>query len=126
MKCKKCNSTNIKINYDKVYTSIPSMYEYKCHDCGCFGYINCDETYKKDFDEDEFQKINDSVIQNIEKPTEQKNENKFVGGLTGWICPKCGRCYSPFTSMCSYCSNGDMFTVTCNYTGTTDLNNIKW
>ena len=117
--CKKCNSTNIKINYDKVYTSIPPMYDYTCQDCGYFGYIN--------FDEGGFQKINDSKIQNIEKPTEQKNENKSVGGLTGWICPKCGRCYSPFTSMCSYCGNGDMFTVTCNSSSTiTDLNIFKW
>ncbi len=26
--------------------------------------------------------------------------------LTGWICPKCGRCYSPTTPMCLYCSGG--------------------
>ena len=35
----------------------------------------------------------------------------------GWVCPKCGRCYSPFTSMCPYCNNGDLnwngFKVTC-------------
>ena len=24
----------------------------------------------------------------------------------GWICPKCGRVYSPSTSMCSYCGGG--------------------
>lgn len=23
----------------------------------------------------------------------------------GWICPKCGRVYSPTTEMCLYCSN---------------------
>ena len=24
----------------------------------------------------------------------------------GWICPKCGRVYSPATSMCLYCESG--------------------
>lgn len=24
-------------------------------------------------------------------------------GQQGWICPKCGRVYSPFTPMCLYC-----------------------
>lgn len=27
----------------------------------------------------------------------------FNGGNYGWICPKCGRVYSPFTQMCLYC-----------------------
>lgn len=25
----------------------------------------------------------------------------------GWVCPKCGRVYSPSTSMCSYCGGGN-------------------
>ena len=36
-----------------------------------------------------------------------------VFGQQGWICPKCGRVYSPFTSMCSYCSNDNLFKKTC-------------
>lgn len=36
----------------------------------------------------------------IEKP-----EGLF--GMHGWICPKCGRVYSPYTSMCSYCKNDE-------------------
>ena len=23
----------------------------------------------------------------------------------GWICPKCGRVYNPYTNMCPYCNN---------------------
>lgn len=33
------------------------------------------------------------------------NEVNFNGmfGQQGWICPKRGRVYSPFTKMCLYC-----------------------
>ena len=31
-------------------------------------------------------------------------------GPRGWICPKCGRVYSPSTSMCLYCG-GNTTTV---------------
>ena len=30
----------------------------------------------------------------------------------GWVCPKCGRVYSPTTPMCYYCGNA----VTSNFT----------
>lgn len=23
--------------------------------------------------------------------------------MTGWECPKCGRCYAPFVQQCSWC-----------------------
>lgn len=26
-----------------------------------------------------------------------------IFGQQGWICPKCGRVYSPYTNMCLYC-----------------------
>ena len=96
IKCKKCNSTNIKVDYDRVLTSIPAKYAYKCQDCGEWGYINCDETYK----------TNEELNQPKEEPK---------AGLLGWICPKCGRCYSPYTSMCTFCNtNGDItWKITC-------------
>lgn len=32
---------------------------------------------------------------------ESKQSNPVV--MYGWRCPVCGRVYSPYTSMCSYC-----------------------
>ena len=28
-----------------------------------------------------------------------------MGNKQGWECPKCGRVYAPWVSMCSYCGN---------------------
>lgn len=125
IKCKKCNSTNVKIDLNSIYTSIPPKYSYKCQDCNELNFIDCCEINVNDFNEDGFQK---GILQNEENIETPKNENKSVGGLTGWICPKCGRCYSPFTSMCSYCgNNGDIWKVTCNSSSSiTDLNIFKW
>lgn len=39
-------------------------------------------------------------------------KNPGIFGQQGWICPKCGRVYSPFTSMCSFCSNDNIFKIT--------------
>ena len=102
IKCKKCNSTNIKVDYDRVLTSIPAKYEYECQDCGECGYINCDEAYNDYFGES-LPKTNED----LNKPKEEPK-----AGLLGWICPKCGRCYSPYTSMCSFCN--------------TNLGNMTW
>ena len=33
------------------------------------------------------------------------NENPFI--KQGWECPKCGRIYSPSTSMCKYCGGDE-------------------
>lgn len=35
-------------------------------------------------------------------------------GPRGWICPKCGRVYSPSTSMCWYCGGNTTTTTTPN------------
>ena len=128
IKCKKCNSNNVKIEFDKVLTSIPAKYEYCCQDCGEHGYVNCDEVNFSDFTPEGYQKyqrpqLNFDNNQNIiETPNTPIDENKG-GGLMGWICPKCGRCYSPYTSMCSFCNNGNWNnTITCSGTG--DILNI--
>ena len=108
IKCKKCNSTNVKINFNQVYTSIPAMYGCVCQDCGEGDYVNCRDVHINDFTPEGFQKYPEinipNDVPNVEDKKEPKVENE--GGLLGWICPKCGRCYSPFTTMCSFCNNG--------------------
>ena len=120
IKCKKCGSANVKIDFSAVYTSIPAKYGYCCQACGEGGYVNCDEVDRNEFTCDGYQKYPrpDINIPNVENKKEPKVEYK--GGLMGWVCPKCGRCYSPFTSMCSYCNN-DWGTITC-YDGTFETN----
>ena len=54
----------------------------------------------------------------IEKEIGLDNKPNKHGGLQGWVCPKCGRVYSPFTSMCSYCVPNNMYnTITLGSTG---------
>lgn len=38
--------------------------------------------------------------------------NPNDNGQRGWVCPKCGRVYSPNTSMCFYCNNTEPTTIT--------------
>lgn len=124
-KCENCGSTNIKVNYKVAYTSLPEKYSYCCQDCGEKGFVT-----RREVDVIEDEDINDKIshmindkISNIKGLSDDinivntpKKEDKGVG-LMGWVCPKCGRCYSPFTSMCPYCNNGigdwNGFKVTC-------------
>ena len=42
MKCKKCGG-HMTVNYSKVLTSLPPMYEAKCDECGSIDYFYCHE-----------------------------------------------------------------------------------
>lgn len=43
-----------------------------------------------------------------------------IGGLYGWICPKCGSVVSPFVSFCPNCTKHN-FEITCS----SENSNIK-
>lgn len=122
MRCEKCGSTNVKVDFNTSYTSNPAKYGYCCQDCGEKGFVTL--VTRSEVDDLDI-KINDYIndkISNIKGLSDNinivntpKKEDKG-GGLMGWVCPKCGRCYSPFTSMCQYCNNGldwNGFKVTC-------------
>lgn len=58
----------------------------------------------------------DDAMKAIEMAREEaKAQSTNAVGLTGWICPKCGRVYSPYTSACSYCGGIDFSKITCHY-----------
>lgn len=53
------------------------------------------------------------ALKAIDMARNEKSNNTV--GMQGWICPKCGRVYSPYTSRCSFCGNADDFKITCKY-----------
>ena len=120
-KCENCGSTNIKVDFKVAYTSLPEQYGYCCQDCGEKGFVTHSEVDDIDIN------INDKILDKISHIKGLSDDINIVntpkkedkgGGLMGWVCPKCGRCYSPFTSMCPYCNNGingdwNGFKVTC-------------
>lgn len=110
MKCLKCGSTNVKVDFSSICTYFSGEYKCECQDCGHTGFINCNEVDTEEFNSEGY-RTNDTINTPKEEPK---------GGLMGWICPKCGRCYSPFTSMCPYCCN-DVNTILC-YDGTFETN----
>ena len=128
-KCENCGSTNIKVDYKVVYTTVPGKYGYCCQDCGEKGFITRD--YLEDLSNLESNLgttisttktprdiVDMSGNEELNKKINTQDKNKGGGGFIGWVCPKCGRCYSPFTSMCPYCNNGNNgdwngFKVTC-------------
>jgi len=43
----------------------------------------------------------------------------------GWICPKCGRVFSPSVTECSYC-NSQTYTITCTSDPTITIGDINY
>lgn len=44
----------------------------------------------------------------------------------GWVCPKCGRVYSPTTTMCYYCGHGSIDVQVTNIPNTTGIKPDWW
>ena len=59
---------------------------------------------------DEVNKVIDEVLGSETFP--KKSARKSPGGMTGWICPVCGRGLSPYTSVCP-CRGSVKMEVTC-------------
>lgn len=51
---------------------------------------------------------------NLPLTSEVSGSTALFGGSYGWICPKCGRVYSPFTMMCPYCKDNNEVIYTNN------------
>lgn len=126
-KCPKCDGNHIEVNTMVVLTTYPAQSQLRCKDCGYqFGSgifaANTDNT--SDATDKRWQ--HDQSILNIPKvgdwppgpqvgdapwwPSEQEPPSypditiPRKGSPVGWICPKCGRCYAPHVSGCSYCN----------------------
>ena len=49
IKCKKCGSSNVKVDFNKIYTSIPAKFGYCCLECNEFKYIKCSDIDRSEF-----------------------------------------------------------------------------
>ncbi|MCM1031570.1 MAG: hypothetical protein NC410_09060 [Oscillibacter sp.] len=48
--------------------------------------------------------LEEDALKAVEIARNEKDNPNIVGSH-GWVCPKCGRVYSPYTSMCKFCQN---------------------
>lgn len=84
--CPKCGGRHVYVDPSCVLTSYPAQYRFECMDC---------KHIWTDWQESKIGSIT--------------NRPDFEPRITvkplnyGWICPKCGRVYSPTTSQCLFC-----------------------
>lgn len=80
IKCKNCSSANVKVDFSKVYATIPTKYEYKCQDCGEVSYVRCSDVDMNYFTSEGFQKYPEINIPNGVPNIEDKKEPKVENG----------------------------------------------
>ena len=84
--CPKCGSRHIYVDTSCILASYPAQYRFRCADC--------DHIWTA-FQESKIGPIPGWL--NLDPDTAAEPLNY------GWICPKCGRVYSPSTSQCLFC-----------------------
>lgn len=87
--CPKCGGKNTAFNTMCVLATYPEQYQYICSDCG-----------------HRWTGFKAQSIGPMQSWPDLEFENITPIGQMGWICPKCGRVYSPSTSQCLYCGGG--------------------
>ena len=83
--CPKCGSFHTQKNVVMCLTTYPCQYHFRC--------MNCSHTWTD-------HEYYDGGLSYQPQP-ENPNLNPYRE--YGWICPKCGRVYSPSTSQCLFC-----------------------
>ena len=84
--CPKCGSFHTKKSITICLTTYPCQYKFKCEHCS--------------------HEWLDHEWYNGGLSYQPKPENLNPYREYGWICPKCGRVYSPTTNQCLYCGEG--------------------
>ena len=96
--CPKCGSRRVAMDVSCVLTTYPPQYRYECFDCG--------HTWTG-FETTQIGPI--TSWPDLEPDVSVESLNY------GWICPKCGRVYSPSTGQCLFC--GETYSSNIVYCG---------
>ena len=67
----------------------------------------------------------DAADKTIIKSFYLAEEVNGIFGQQGWICPKCGRVFSPYTMMCPYCKKEETSNLLNNIPPSGDVPIIK-
>ena len=130
-RCPKCGNPTVYRDLTKVFTSYPPKFQYKCDTCKSMWYARNDM--------DAVQKEEDRPMHTAEWTNKDTLDNSILNGpldnsilngpkvgdvsgswgwgQQGWICPKCGRVLSPYTSFCPFCSSGEASPITITWKG---------